>query len=172
MQQLNRKIIALFLLVLVLAPLSYLCLSEIRQQQIRNEMREKLEEESLQTLVLEAAAVKWFEPGREILIGDRLFDIKETLAISNEHIAFTGLYDEDETRLVKQLNETRENDISYIQTLASLFQLLNGADLQGQLFSLGSCTIVTTHACKYNSPLPVVYHNRHTPPPQKGIQIS
>lgn len=172
MQLINRNITALFLLVLVLAPISYFCISEIRQQQIRAEMRERLEKESLHKLVLDAAAVRWYKPGREILVGNRLFDVKESRSLDNGHVEFTGIFDDEETRLVKQVQETRENENNNTDELASLFQLLTGADIPVHLSAIEPCTTPVSHAGYYNWNLPVIYKGLRTPPPQFGLQIS
>lgn len=173
MQPFSRKIKALVLLVVILAPLSYGCISEIRQELIRAEMREKLEKESLEKLVIHTGDIRWYEHGREIMVHDRLFDVWDIRTLGNGLLELTGLFDEEETRLVRQMEESREQENQPSGVLASLFQAMTGADMPADFMSHdGLPASLVIHAGFYDTRLPEMFRGMRTPPPQPGLQIS
>jgi hypothetical protein len=74
--QKNKSFFAISLLVLVLTPV-YIAVYFLAQQTIiRIEMKEKLEEEVLQTFKIVEKKVSWIERGKELLVDGKLFDVK------------------------------------------------------------------------------------------------
>lgn len=61
-------------------------------------MKERMEEEYLQTIVLHPKEFIWVKTGKEIKIGHRLFDVKK-IEYQNNMAVVTGLYDTDEDAL-------------------------------------------------------------------------
>lgn len=86
-------------------------------------MKERMEEQWLLTVTVSENDINWVKPGKEIWLNNRMFDIKSS---SNENgiYTFTGLYDDDETRLVKQLQINQQENSAGNKVLAQLFQLL------------------------------------------------
>jgi hypothetical protein len=87
-------------------------------------MSERLEKTYLQTTVIPAAEVRWVDYPNEILINNRLFDVKE-FKWKKDNLVLKGLFDDEETYLQKQAQNacrqsTAKNDIA----LAYFFQLL------------------------------------------------
>jgi hypothetical protein len=65
-------------------------------------MKEKLEQQSLQSIAIADNDVHWIEEDKEILVNEKLFDVK-TLEYRNGYTVFTGLFDQQETELMQQL---------------------------------------------------------------------
>lgn len=146
----------------VLFPLFFLC----KQQLIRDEMKERLERQMLQTVTVSKADVVWVKYKKEIRIHDKMFDI-ESFTIKNDQYIFTGLYDEEETALNNyfERNTEQKNEREY-RVLSSLFQLLQSIYpenfdemLISPTISKAYCPLILQHI---SSP----FINILTPPPQ------
>lgn len=98
-----RRICAFFLLATLLATFLYAPVLHWRQQSLRREMKERLEEELTCTLTLRPGAFVWAKKDREILVGDRLFDVKSFRHDPDGTLRCTGLFDEKEKALIDQL---------------------------------------------------------------------
>ena len=111
------------MLLLTAAPLFAIFLIQQQQKKIQYEMKDRLEEQWLLTVSVFQEDVHWIKPGKEIWLKGRMFDIKSS-NIKNGTYTFTGLYDEDETMLVKQLQKNQPENTAGNKVLAQLFQLL------------------------------------------------
>ena len=58
----------------------------------------------MQTVLIAAAEIHWVKSGKEILIGYRLFDVKEYHA-NETSIIVTGVFDNEETAVKKQADD-------------------------------------------------------------------
>jgi hypothetical protein len=97
-----KKITACFFALTAVLPL-VMALSFLWQQHsIREQMKERMEEEYLQTIVLHPQEFIWVKAGKEIKIGTRLFDVK-AIQYKNNQVVVTGLFDTDEDRLHEAL---------------------------------------------------------------------
>ena len=108
MSFISRKIMASLLLLLLVAPAVYFLSVPIRQALIRNAMKEKLENSLSQSISLDPAGIRWVRQGKELLIGDRLFDVKHIAPEKGGTVRVTGLFDEEETALLGQLKKEQE----------------------------------------------------------------
>jgi hypothetical protein len=98
----------------------------IRKQQLRHEMREKMEKSLLQTIMIDEDKVVWIKPGKEIFVKGKMFDVKETEK-KDSKIVFHGLYDEEETALMKNIDNSLKKQSTSLQNLLNnLFSLLLG----------------------------------------------
>jgi hypothetical protein len=70
---------------------------------IKQRMEASLERDVLHTITLPVAEVQWYEEGREILVDDKMFDIK-TYSITDGVFTAQGVFDEKETEIVKLLS--------------------------------------------------------------------
>ena len=105
-------------------PVLFTLLFLYKQQLIRHEMKEKLEEEMLHTIVVHVAEVQWVKYKKEIRFQDKMFDVK-SITVKNGHYIFTGLYDEEETALNNYFKKnTEQKNESGSQVLSTLFHLL------------------------------------------------
>ncbi len=121
-----KKITSLFLILLGFTPLLFVIIFSIRQHSIRHRMKEKMENQSLQSITIDDNAIHWAKPGKEIWVKGKMFDIK-SIAHKNGLTTFYGLFDDDETLLKKVFEKgckkkmTEENML-----LSQLFQCLQG----------------------------------------------
>ena len=74
----------------------------------QHEAKEKLEQSMLQTVHLKKEKFSWYKKGKEIRIGKHLFDVK-SIKEKNGLFIVTGLYDEQEDMLHKQLEQSENN---------------------------------------------------------------
>src|SRR5215213_2176935 len=85
-------------IVLILLPCLYCLYFQVKHQMIRWEMKERLEHEAVQTIVVPANKFLWYDEGREIILDGKMFDVK-SITQQNGNYTITGLFDEDETQL-------------------------------------------------------------------------
>lgn len=105
-----RKNTALYLLLVITALSLFLpLLILVKQMQLKAEIKEQLELASLLTIVLNKEELKWVEPGTELNIGGKLFDVKN-LKITGNMVLVTGLFDEEETNYVKNHGDFSESN--------------------------------------------------------------
>jgi hypothetical protein len=98
----------------------------MKQQSVRNRMKERLEEEILHTISLADNEVHWTEKGEELIVQGRMFDVK-SMEHLNGRVILHGLFDDEETALNRSFNENWKKRSSHQrQLLAQLFQCLRG----------------------------------------------
>jgi hypothetical protein len=107
----------------MLLPFVYCILPQIKQQQLKNSARQRLEEHLINRITLSSAQFQWTDLGREISINGSLFDVK-SYSSKNGQFTFTGLFDKEETTLVNKLKDNWTNHEKEDKTLALLFQVL------------------------------------------------
>jgi len=130
---------------------------------IWHEMKEKLETSLLQTITINEKEVVWMDD-HEIWVNEHMFDI-ETKKLENGIYTFTGLYDEEETNLVKKHKNTTENNNEEYQLVSSLFQLLQSAFIQDEANTLNTDLITEYHPLTLQH-MSSPFINILTPPPQ------
>ncbi|MBL7708246.1 MAG: hypothetical protein JNJ86_04200 [Chitinophagaceae bacterium] len=105
MRTATKKIASILFILLGTTPWLFVFIFLIRQEAIRNDMKEELEKGiPRQVLVIPDEDIHWVKKGKEIFVNSRMFDIK-TMISRNGVTTFTGLYDDQETALKKQLSE-------------------------------------------------------------------
>ena len=105
-------------------PFLFVVSFKIRQEIIRHNMRERLEEQLLQQVTINDKDVQWIEKDEEILVDGKMFDIK-TVEHHNGASTFTGLFDNEETGLMLRLEETQDqNSASSNKLLTDFFHWL------------------------------------------------
>lgn len=119
-----RNITAYFLLLLTASPILFGAYLHVSQIIIQHEMREKLEQANLVTITVNKSEVKWMHKGREALINGNLFDVEE-YSVKDDYIKLTGLFDEDEEKLIAQIENTQKNNPNNSNNNALVFQLLS-----------------------------------------------
>lgn len=132
---------------------------------IWHEMKEKLETSLLQTITINEKEVVWMDD-HEIWVNEHMFDI-HSKKLEKGIYTFTGLYDEEETILVKKHKDTTEKNNEESQLLSSLFQLFQSAFIENETNSL-----ITNLITEYR---PLILQNISspfkailTPPPQSA----
>jgi len=88
-------------------------------------MKRELEAGKLTTITLKADKIYWVKKGKEITVGEKMFDVKKALSNSDGTVTFTGLFDDEET-LVKQLlkKSQEENNSKSSGQLLQLFRMM------------------------------------------------
>lgn len=126
-------------------------------------MKEKLESQHLQTIVLPENEVVWMDK-HEIWINNSLFDI-HTKRTENGMYTFTGLYDDDETILVEQERNAAGKNNEQNKLLAQFFKCLpafyNQPDKIYDLTLLHHCFVSLISQNPVNQ-----FREILTPPPQ------
>jgi len=97
--KLNKKNISIFLLAISGIPLLASFLFNIHSLWIKHEMVERLENETLNKIVLLKDDVHWIEKGSELLIQGEMFDVKHYTIENNLFIAW-GIFDQEETNAI------------------------------------------------------------------------
>jgi hypothetical protein len=124
----TKKITALLFTLLGFAPLLFIVITHIKQQEIRHNMNQQLESKMLHTITLSKNDLHWLKDGKELLVNGRMFDVKSFKAVGAGEISFTGLYDDDETALVNKMKRNQQNENNNGgKLLAQLFQLLQSS---------------------------------------------
>ena len=93
-------VLAVIILIPVVAPFS----AELEIYTLKNTVAERLEKQHLQTVFIAKEEVNWTKSGKELLIGNRLYDVKEYHFIPNGMIV-TGIFDDEETAVQKQVED-------------------------------------------------------------------
>jgi len=136
----------------------------LKQQMIWHEMKEKLETSLLQTITINEKDVVWMDD-HEIWVNEHMFDI-HTKKLENGKYIFTGLYDEEETNLVKKHKDTTDKNSEEAQLLSSLFQLLQSAFIEDETNLLNTDLIITEYRPLILQNISSPFKAILTPPPQ------
>jgi hypothetical protein len=115
MKKFKRYIVVFFCSLLVF-PLLLIIALQLWQMQIQNEARERLENEHLQTITVIPRELLWKKKNKEVSIKGELFDVKTT-SFQNGKYILTGLFDKQETALVRILTAGENLNLSIIQLL-------------------------------------------------------
>lgn len=128
---------------------------------------ENLEKNHLQVLYV-SGNIRWTNPGKEIIINDRLFDVKE-LSQSESGFVLTGMYDNEETALEKQVNDLWEQEPGNGLILLKYFQYLVQSYLPEPFFRLTKISapekIYLDETCFYHKE---IFIKIPYPPPQSS----
>lgn len=168
----RRKILSLIGSLLVMLPFLYAVSSVIVLQVNKWEMKEQLEQQSLQTITLTSAdTYYWEEEGKEIRINGDMFDVS-SYTMQGNNLVVTGLFDRDEDKLndqvaeffIKQNQNKNGNHSNFHQLISQLF-------LEDQ-FNTASVTPPAIPVIKTNLyasiQLSIVNPETFTPPPRKS----
>jgi hypothetical protein len=105
----SRKIAGSFVVFVTTLPLAVFIFFIAQQKFMRWQMEEKLEKEQLTSVTISAQDFKWFEEGKEIIINNHLFDVKSITRLKGDQLLITGLYDYQEQKLHKDLDNFMNN---------------------------------------------------------------
>jgi len=99
----TKKIYATFLLGIQIIPLVLFFSVQLNRLFIQFEMKEKLEAQSLQRIVLDEHSINWVEQGAELVMNGQLFDVHSINRLSNGKVEIFGLTDTKEDQLNTQV---------------------------------------------------------------------
>ncbi len=104
-----RKISAFGLLLLLAIPLFFSVALLVKQKLVQHLREERFDTELLETVVVSPGEFYWVKKGKEVIIGDKLFDVKSYKTEGNK-ILLTGFFDVKESSLVQHIKELAEQD--------------------------------------------------------------
>ena len=138
MRPVTKHIAGLVLLTILMVPMFYGLTMEWQRGTIRREMKETLEKQMLSSIILSKEDIRWYEPGKEILINGNLFDIKIQESLPDGRIRFTGLFDKKETALNHQLDQQqKEQDQKNSRQLSGFFSDWQALPISTNEFKIG-----------------------------------
>lgn len=92
------------------------------QGYLKARVEERKRQEKIETVVLPLGAVNWEKPGKEIWLGERLFDL-ESFTVEKGMLIATGFFDDEETSVFNLLGLCqRAAKSDAVQRLFFLFQ--------------------------------------------------
>lgn len=125
--QIRRKISSFLFAGILLAPFFFIINFHVRQYQIRHEMKEAIEQEMLHSFSIETSSINWIRQGKELSINGKMFDVEKIIYKEDGTAILTGLFDDEETALVQQLEKAcqQQNNPNSNSSLVKLlsFQL-------------------------------------------------
>lgn len=74
----------------------------VQRAVVVHEMKEKLEREELHEVMVLESSIQWVKSGKECMINNRMFDVKD-LTASGDSVVLKGLYDDKEKEIVARL---------------------------------------------------------------------
>lgn len=159
-------IIQPFFLLLVMLPVIAVCVLHYRQVVSERRGKERLEREHLQTVSVPQESLRWAKAGKEIWVNNHLFDVK-SYRLENGIYTFRGLFDEDETLIVKQVRkQDQQQNTNNTRLLGQLFKLLNTVYYeQGDNLSPAE-DIHSPYFGDKDSPLASLFRIVNVPPPK------
>jgi hypothetical protein len=148
----RKKIMAFAALLLVVAPLFFFTGYLVKQKIIQHQMKEQLENASLQTITVNRAAITWVKKNKEVIISGELFDVK-SYVVTGDKITLTGLYDAAEKKLKKEfasLMHSKRNQSAPLEQLILKFIFTAVIDQNQE---------IKTFACNKNTKATYSFYN-------------
>ena len=99
--------LVLLIIIALAFPMMYSAKTIIKRSLHKQEMFLKLEQSPLALIKLPNSQVTWFEKGKEIVVNNRMFDVKSWKVVGDTAI-FQGLWDDKETALNKIIRKSAE----------------------------------------------------------------
>lgn len=120
-----KHIATVFLLACFSIPLLMPAVWHLKQTYVQWEMLEKMEKDELVQIKIKAADVTWVKHKKECIINGEMFDVKQ-LKVTGEELLLTGLFDEKEKEIKKQLEDFTKNQqqADALQQFVKLFPVL------------------------------------------------
>ena len=119
----KKKIVAFVFVIITLCPVIAFYTLSICKKIVQHQMEEKIERSLLQTIVAKKGSFTWIKMNKEILINGKMFDVK-SYKINVEETTFKGLYDEDEKKIVQDINELSSEKNEPLQPTLQLLKVL------------------------------------------------
>jgi len=161
----SKKTVSLFFILLGATPLLFILSSDIRKWDIKIRMKERTsEKQELQTIVLPESEVVWMDK-HEIYVNDKMFDIS-TVKLEKGIYTFKGLYDEEETKLVKQQQKPVSQSTENMKLLSRLFKFLQNFYYKQPVLCFDLTQQQNNYPSLQSSAIVSLYLKITTPPPQ------
>jgi hypothetical protein len=129
MQILRKYIPALLFSIIAIMPLLFSATFLILQYRAKQRIQQELASRDTQTIIVLLDKLHWLEEGKELLIDNKLFDVK-SMVINGDRAELSGLFDITEQVLYNQLNSfmLAEEDETSGNTTESCFSISFGCD--------------------------------------------
>lgn len=124
----------------------------------QHQMKQKLQQEVMVFLQIPEEELVWLKPGKEIFVHHRYFDIKSIeWNEKTQKYDISGLYDDDEKRIKKQMKDwwSEDSDQSDHQSSTHSNQKVPNGSKQNWGKFLSTCTLLPTASCNY--PVPHIF---------------
>lgn len=162
-----KKAILFFCVAAFLAPIICLNILQIKTWMVQHEMIENLEHSQLQTIFLKTESIQWKEEGKELIIQNCLFDVKNFEKLGEDTYKVVGLFDKEEKNIYDNIDLfiKKENSSSKLNFYAQFFSITSLApELEITLTIPSKLNIELYHFCV--SSFPHVHLNIINPPPE------
>jgi hypothetical protein len=105
----QKKIVAFMFLLIMAIPVFISAKFILEESLILLGVDEKMETETLQSIAIAKTDIVWLKTGKEVLVGDQLFDVKHAES-RNDSLFLTGYFDAEETELLSEFKKYTEGD--------------------------------------------------------------
>lgn len=109
MHRLPNKLIAFIFLLIISVPVFLSVKFILEENMIWEEVEEKMNTAVLQSVSIAKADIIWVKAGKEILLDDKLFDVKH-IEYSNGMAILTGFFDTEETELLTKFKKYTDDN--------------------------------------------------------------
>lgn len=165
MKKASLHITCVFLLLVSLLPVAYPSILSLQKMFARWEMKEKLENEQLQTIRVKTSAVTWTFLKRECRIDGKMFDVKKIVE-DGEFLYLTGLYDEKETEIENDISRnSSDQNKKAVVIMAAFAQAMTDHSRQPFVPMQLTPTVITWQSFR-TGVLPTAVRTILTPPPE------
>jgi hypothetical protein len=169
MHSLTKPLIASVFIAVVCMPFAMSIYFVGKQQSIHLNIARQFKIRQLETISIHKTSVTWVREGKELLVNDKLFDVK-FFSETGDYLKVTGLFDTKEDELNKQVLKS-ENEKSPVNPTSNnlLFSFLF-QPLFSNLHSIYSSDrgILTSNDYNFSNDenLYSIYRNITSPPPK------
>lgn len=162
--------LALFILLLFLAPLLLWLYLKAGQFSIRHAMEKQLEQQHLDTIRMPVKDLIWYKKDKELIIGKDLFDVKQII-VDGETALVTGLFDHAETKIkarIHKLQEQQQQNEHSSQSIISKLLKFPWSVPTGTEWLAGNPPPANAPGHpRFKSPLITTHQSLFYPPPEK-----
>lgn len=109
MNRLHKQIIALLFLLIAAVPLFFSMKFIVQEGLLHQAVEKKMKSVELQTITIAKKDIVWIKAGKEILLDDKFFDVKQ-FHIKDEMVTLTGYFDTEEDELVSSYKKQTEKN--------------------------------------------------------------
>jgi hypothetical protein len=170
MHRLQHKLIALVFLLIVAVPVLLSVKFILEENLIQEEVEEKMNTAVLKSISIPKADIIWIKAGKEILLDDKLFDVKN-FTVKKDTITLTGYFDDKETELLakfKKYTETNDRD-NPLSKLAFKFLFCPVYNNYAEIVYETSWHFISNKYHSFEEMLPAAPSRSFTHPPQSLI---
>lgn len=127
MYRLHKQITAFLFLLIVAVPLFVSLKFIVEESLIKQAVEEKMNTFALQSITISKTDIVWIKAGKEILVDDKYFDVKN-YQTENGVVTLTGYFDREETDLFSAFKNYTEKNNQDNPLSKSAFKFLFSTD--------------------------------------------